>query len=304
MRCETVVWDMGRKREDDDDDVAPPRGYVEPRPAWESAPVSKKVDGILSALDIPKIDPAARSTLQRWVYRADKIFGGDRGDILLTLRAIAESEGNGPDAIVDPILRAVHSARRPEWLRRGLPFIEAFDSIDLRSLLRQMRDLKCFSKSELSTYLATAIRSRLWEIFGPDVVPVAPKAKPLPKPPLKVTRIPVIEKRIAIGVDLMKLRAQCRRNNDFSALRRKRFPDLDPRLAMEAKSVATRYSARPEIYRRASWQVLCELSSPSLPAKARMRFEARILAGEEITGKEIERARLRRSAGQPARMAA
>jgi hypothetical protein len=297
---------VGRKKAvDGDDEDTPPAGYVAPPPAWESRAVSKNVQTILDSLEIPKIDPEARSTLQRWVHRADRLFAGDRGDILLTLRAIAESEGNGPGAIMDPILCAVHSARRPEWQKLGLSFIEAFDSIDLRSLLRQMRDLKCFSKSELSTYLATAIRSRLWEIFGPDVVPVAPKAKPLPKPPLKVTRIPVIEKRIAIGVDLMKLRAQCRRNNDFSALRRKRFPDLDPRLAMEAKSVAVRYSARPEIYRHASWHALLELSAPSLPSKARMRFEARIVAGEEVTGKEIEKARgPNRSAVQPEQRAA
>jgi hypothetical protein len=49
--------------------------------------------------------------LQRWVYRADESFGGHRGDILLTLRAIVESEGNGPEALLEPILCAVHSDR-------------------------------------------------------------------------------------------------------------------------------------------------------------------------------------------------
>ena len=98
--------------------------------------MSKKVDVILNALDIPKIDPEARSTLQRWVYRADKIFGGDRGDILLALRAIVESERNGPEALLEPILCAVHSACRPVWTNKGLAFIAAFDGIDLRSLLR------------------------------------------------------------------------------------------------------------------------------------------------------------------------
>jgi hypothetical protein len=104
--------------------------------------ISKKVAVILEALDFPKIDPVARSTLQRWVYRADKYFGGDRGDILLTLRAIVESEGNGPDALLDPILRAVHSVCRPEWTNRGIDWIAAFDRIDLRALHQQMRDLK------------------------------------------------------------------------------------------------------------------------------------------------------------------
>jgi hypothetical protein len=43
---------------------------------------------------------------------------------------------------------------------KGLAFIESFDRIDLRALLQQMRDLKCFTKSDLSTYFAAAIRSR------------------------------------------------------------------------------------------------------------------------------------------------
>jgi hypothetical protein len=278
---------VGRKKADDED--TPPAGYVPPPPAWESRAVSKKVAVILEALEIPKIDPAARSTLQRWIYRADKYFPDERGDILFTLRAIVESEGNGPDALLDPILRAVHSARRPVWTSKGLPFIEAFDRIDLRSLLQQMRDLRCFTCADLGTYFATAIRSRLWEIFGPDVVPAPPKVKPPPKPPLRVTRVPVIEKRIAIGVEMIKLRTKCKRNNDFSALRRKHFPDLDGKTAVDAKRIAAMYAGRPEIYRHASWHALAELSSPSLPAKARMRFEARILAGEEITGKEIEK---------------
>jgi hypothetical protein len=165
---------------DDDDEDTPPAGYVPPPPAWESRAVSKKVAVILEALDIPKIDPAARSTLQRWVYRADKIFGGDRGDILLTLRAIVESEGNGPEALLEPILCAVHSVCRPEFTVKGLAFIESFDRIDLRALLQQMRDLKCFTKSDLSTYFAAAIRSRLREILGvPAQVPAPPKKPPV-----------------------------------------------------------------------------------------------------------------------------
>ena len=64
---------VGRKKAiDGDDEDTPPAGYVAPPPAWESRAVSQKVAVILKALEIPKIDPAARSTVQRWVYRADK----------------------------------------------------------------------------------------------------------------------------------------------------------------------------------------------------------------------------------------
>ena len=103
--------------------------------------------------------------------------GGHRGDILLTLRAIVDSEGNGPEALLEPILCAVHSVCRPDFTVKGLAFIEAFDRVDLRALLQQMRDLKCFTKSDLCTYFAAAIRSRLGEIFGPDEAP-APSKKP------------------------------------------------------------------------------------------------------------------------------
>ena len=134
---------------------------------WECEAVADEVREILRALEIEKVDAQAQTTLQRWVYRADKLLGGDRGNIVLTLRAITESEGNGPDALLDPILCAVSAVCRPEFTRQGVAFIAAFDTIDLRSLYRTMRDLRCFTRDDVSRFLTTAIQSRLCDVLGP-----------------------------------------------------------------------------------------------------------------------------------------
>lgn len=69
--------------------------------------------------------------------------------------------------------------------------------------------------------------------------------------------------------------------------------------------------AEPVIVRAASdcwlnWRSLVELSWVSLPAARREEFEKRIIAGENVKGSEIARARCKRRKGRPkaARMAA
>jgi hypothetical protein len=147
----------------------PPKPFkASPAYRWKSEAAADEVQKLFDALEIADVDAGVRYTLQRWVYRADKLFGGDRGNIILTLRCIVESTANGPEALLDPILSAVHSSCRPEWTRKGLDFIAAFDGIDLRALLDAMRGLRCFQPDELGTYLATALRSRLLDIFGSD----------------------------------------------------------------------------------------------------------------------------------------
>ena len=48
---------------------------------------------------------------------------------------------------------------------------------------------------------------------------------------------------------------------------------------------------RPEIFNNVGWRVLTELASPVTSDEERQKFEARILAGKRVTGKEIIRAR-------------
>lgn len=278
---------MGRTRIDDDDGVA---ARVPLLSAWERKPVANEVRKLLDSLEIEAIDREARSTLQRWIYRADKYSIGDRGTIILALRAITESEGNGPDALLDPILRAVHSSCRPQWTGLGVGFIAGFDAVDLKGLLDRMVGLKCFDRYSLYQHYALALRGRLWEIFGPDIAPEPVKVKPPAKLPLAVTRIPEIERRIAVGAEMLALRSAIQCNKEFGRLRSQRF-DMDAQTASEAIRVAKIYAARPEIFRSASWQILCELSSHFLSPDARRALEDRIIRGEKIKANEIRRQR-------------
>ena len=144
----------------------PPKARAALIAPWHSKAVSDQVQEMLNALELTLVDADVFNTLARWVYRADKYFGGDRGTIIVALRCLAESDANGPKALTEPILRAVHAVCRPEWTCMGLAFVAAFDELDLRVLLRSMRDLRCFKPYELTNYLAIALRRRLEDTFG------------------------------------------------------------------------------------------------------------------------------------------
>jgi len=121
-----------------------------------------------------------------------------------------------------------------------------------------------------------------------------------PKPIASVTRIAIIERRIALGLQLLELKAQTRGSSKlFSRERRKQIPDVDPSLAIEATRAARVYGQRPDIYRRVSWQALVELSSPSLTPRARLRFETAIIGGEDVNGRQVKLARERLPSGRP-----
>ena len=116
----------------------------------------------------------------------DDDFGTDgRGYITLLLRTILESEGN-QGAVIEPIVSAVASSMRTIWIRRGVEWIAAFDRIPLVDILNKLRELDLFPENELWHHYAMGIERRLWRIFGPDVVPAAPK----PKKPRVVKRAP------------------------------------------------------------------------------------------------------------------
>jgi hypothetical protein len=55
--------------------------------------------------------------------------------------------------------------------------------------------------------------------------------------------------------------------------------------------VARAYGDRPEVFTRVSWNALLLLSSPTMPPAVREGLEARILAGEPISGPDIVHAR-------------
>jgi hypothetical protein len=268
---------------------------------WNPRSAVQPVGDILAALEVD-VDDAARREMEKIFHLREYFHGDGSGHLTLLIRTITESEGN-EGALIAPVISAVSSVMRPQWTATGIQWIAAFDRIPLLSILETMRGLHLFRESSLAEYLGISIQNRLWKEFGPDAVAAAPKVKMPKKPPARIARIALIEKRIDLGLKLLELKAKARRNNDFSAMRKRHFGDVDPVLASETTRVARIYGSRPDIFRRASWRALVELSSPSLSTTTRQRFEAAIRAGKDIKGPQIARARGPLPSGRPRRNA-
>jgi hypothetical protein len=305
---------MARRVDDDDDDdeddlPPPPGASADHRMPWQTDRFAKEVDEILASVEAPLLDARVHLTFQKHLYRSG-IFGTDgRGHVTLLIRTILESENN-QDALVEPIVSAVSSCMRPEWTGLGVRWIECFDSIPLKSMLNTLRDL--FGEHDLLDHYCVALRRKIAAILEPvQIKPQEKKVKPAPKPPLSVTRVPAIVKSIELGIALLALRTATPSNKQFAHDVRRRFHGVDPITASDAMKVARVYGTRPEIYRRLSWIALFELSSPKMAQSVRRALEAKILAGESVTGPQIRKARgrlkggcLKRKPAQPARMAA
>jgi hypothetical protein len=217
-----------------------------------------------------------------------------RGKIVLAARCILESEGN-QDAFRQPFINAVMGAIR-EFGDRGLELIEAFDHLKLTGIWEQMRALEFFYVEEAPSALERIIRNKLRRILSP------PTPEPVEKPSKKErieadkqalasARMKLIEQIIALGLKLAALRDTMPSNQKFGAAVRKQFDLHDSLYVAEVMRVARRYGARPEIFRNVGWRVLVELASTVTSAEQRRQLEARILAGESVTGAEIVRAR-------------
>jgi hypothetical protein len=232
---------------------------------------------------------------------------------VIVLKTIIETEGNEGELIAD-VIHAISDLIRahPRWVGLGGIWLEAFDQI---SLAQVRRTAKATGVQPLCDAIMTLLCVELEKILGPSKLPKAPKPiriKREPKPPRSVTRIPEIEKNIALGVGLLALRAATPSNSRFGRQARARF-DVDHLQTSWAMRVARLYAERPEIYRAASWVTLVELSSPKMSSSVRQALEAKILAGQSVTAPQIRRARgplkpgsvKRRPVDQPAqRMAA
>jgi hypothetical protein len=179
----------------------PPRLDVSTPAFWESEAVSRQLQNILDALEVPLIDAQARRMLQKLLHRHDKFLGGDgSGHVTLLIRTILESEGN-QDALIEPIVSAVSLCMRPEWTKKGLAWIEAFDKIPLTAILQCMRGLDLFAEKTLGHYYAIAVRNKLAAILEPaDAVGVL-KCRAAVKTgrPRRLARgkLPIVGSRIA-----------------------------------------------------------------------------------------------------------
>jgi hypothetical protein len=139
---------------------------IRPAPLWESPVVAENVQKILDALEVPPIDEAMRSLLQRIWWR--KNYFGEDGDghVVLTLRCILESAGN-ENALVKPIVYAVSICLTPAVAGRGIELLEAFDQIPLMKILETMRGLDLFREQSLGSYIAIALKNKLAKMLQP-----------------------------------------------------------------------------------------------------------------------------------------
>jgi hypothetical protein len=221
-------------------------------------------------------------------------------NVVVALRCITESEGNA-NALISDIIGAISDIllAHPRW-PKDLALLEAFDHINL---LEVRKTAKAANVQPLRIGVATLIAIELAKVLGPSRPPKAPKpprVKAVPKPPWSTTRIPVIEANIALGVKLLALRAQIASNRAYGAQVRARF-DIDAATAVDCARVAKAFATRPEIYRAVSWITLIELASPKMSPAVRQALEAKILAGQSVTAREIRKARGPLKGGSPKR---
>jgi hypothetical protein len=207
----------------------------------------------------------------------------------LVLRAIAESSDANRHALIADIIEAVSDLiiGHPRWAGTGLALLEAFDSIDLVGIRKIAKAAKI---RPLRAGIATLVAVELERLLGPSALPKPAKVKIDRKPPARLTRVPGVEKNIALGLELMALRSAIKGNSAFGRQMRRQF-DVDAQHAAEVMKVARVYGSRPEIFSRLSWNALLHLASPALSAAAREALEARIRAGEAISATEIRAAR-------------
>ncbi|MDA9469630.1 hypothetical protein [Bradyrhizobium sp. CCBAU 53415] len=284
-----------RLEDDEDDDNSGCEAGDVPASAhaWGREPWPGKLQAILDALEIDALDDGSRLYLQRQLYIAT-LFNEDRtGHVILTLRCITESEGNS-GALSEMHIRAVSGAIGP-YADRGLALIEAFDQISLVGIFEQMRALEYFYEKEATDALERILRHKLRRALDPTAPELAP-------PPTKqerlaaakaraaAARLATVERNIDIGRQMAALRDMTPCNKKFGRLRAKQF-DFPQRESAEMLRVARIYGDRPEFYRITTWPVLVELSAPGTPPALRRKAEARIAAGERVTGAEIIRAR-------------
>jgi hypothetical protein len=300
---------MARRARDADADDLPIAFTVTSPNRWELEPIVSETQAVLDAVEAPPIDQEARLVLQRLLYRGEYLVPSldpqrfpptGRAQTTLLLRTILASEGNGGDALVAPIISAVHGCMRPEWTDRDLAWIAAFDNIKLVELLRAMRELDFCPEREISNHLALAIQRRLARTFAP------PPESERPKPSKKELREAAAarqaaanERRINLGKQLLDLRARAENRRDFS--RQRNQIGVDSTTGSYLTAVARLYSDRPEIFGATRWSTLCAMASPSLPAAAREMFERRIMAGERLGLSDVRRACGKRQSGRPKR---
>jgi hypothetical protein len=243
------------------------------------------LEGLLTALGVTIVPAnktrganatAARATLQRILDQ----HGAQH--LTLLLRAIVESEGNAR-ALIEPVLYAISAVMvaYPAWPETGMRWLEAFDDINLLQMHNIARPLKPGDLARSA--VAGMLVARLYPVFTVAKVR-APRKVYEPK------KMPGAARRaIEQGVFLLEHKGP-HANSPISKLGYEKF-GLNALECSQVLNAARRYGDRPELVARLSRDALFALSMPSLPASARLEIERRLAAGEQVTAKQILKAR-------------
>ena len=125
--------------------------------------------------------------------------------MVLTLRVFTETNPGNQEQVKREIVTAVHAVCRTkrQWVDLGLPFLEAWDAMDLGELHRLTISFGLWRIGHpVWATLATLIITRLEPVLNPLVPKRAPKAARVKQPstPMRsITRIAEIRAKLDMG---------------------------------------------------------------------------------------------------------
>ena len=133
-------------------------------------PAADALVRLCAALDVQIVPVSRRPRYNETTAKAtlaDILAQHGEQHFVLLIRTIVESEGNAR-ALVAPIIWAVSDIMLafPGWPSSGLAWIEAFDAIELQSLLRLARPLCNVSKQKSRAAIGGMLVQRLQPVFG------------------------------------------------------------------------------------------------------------------------------------------
>ncbi|PYF03855.1 hypothetical protein BJ122_105112 [Rhodopseudomonas faecalis] len=268
-----------------------------PRRKAKAAP--DELAALLTSLDIKIIGPndyrhqnctTAVETLRSLLAK----HGAEH--LTIVLRAIVESAGNAR-ALIDPVIRAMSAVvlAHPEYVAKGLEFVEAFDDFPLLDCYRGTAALRKTAPAPAWAALAGMIVLVLRDGFDRDrkrhrtraeIAADREEREEAERARVAAAKVSRNRRKIETGLQLIELKRKAGRGQ-FLRLAQQRFGLAYPGEVAALVRVAALYGEREPIWSRVSWQVLGVLAAPAMPSDLRTEYEARIEAGEHITAKEV-----------------
>jgi len=172
----------------------------------------------------------------------------------------------------------------PAWADSGLRWFEVFDGINLADIQRQAKANRATvpQRYGVSALLHRELNAAFAE--KKDVAP--PKQSALQRRlELAAAKARIVDRKIELGRQPAQLRDTMPNNRRFSVFAGSSISKT------RTRHPRWRASAGYTYLRGVGWRALVELASQATSEAERHKFEARILAGERVTGAEIIRVR-------------